>query len=60
MREIQGIALPSGVCKSLNEADMDTMISVAMGLEPLWENALGAEWKQKISPEKLKAIYKKI
>jgi 3-deoxy-alpha-D-manno-octulosonate 8-oxidase len=60
MREKQGIALPSGVCKSLNEADMDTMISVAMGLEPLWENALGAEWKQKISPEKLKAIYKKI
>jgi 3-deoxy-alpha-D-manno-octulosonate 8-oxidase len=39
---------------------MDKMISVALGMAPLWENALGENWQSIISPEKLKAIYRKI
>lgn len=54
------IVLPKGVCSNLTSSEMDTMISVALGMAPLWENALGENWQSIISPEKLKAIYRKI
>ncbi|MGB3145734.1 MAG: iron-containing alcohol dehydrogenase family protein [Maribacter sp.] len=54
------IELPTGICKDLTDEQMNTMISVALGMEPLWENALGKNWKSKISPKKLKSIYQKI
>ncbi|MEP2237065.1 MAG: iron-containing alcohol dehydrogenase family protein [Maribacter sp.] len=54
------IKLPKGICANLSNSDMDTMITVALGMAPLWENALGEDWKSVITPEKLKAIYKKI
>lgn len=60
MLEKHQIVLPKKICSKLTTAEMDTMISVAMGMEPLWENALGEEWKSIITPEKLKAIYQKI
>jgi 3-deoxy-alpha-D-manno-octulosonate 8-oxidase len=60
MREIHGIHLPYGICSKLGDDDLDNMISVALSLEPLWENALGPAWKQQVSVEKLKEIYRKI
>jgi 3-deoxy-alpha-D-manno-octulosonate 8-oxidase len=36
------------------------MINVSLGMKPLWENALGADWEQKISREKLRALYEKL
>lgn len=60
MLEKHQIEMPTGVCSSLSESEMSTMISVAMGMEPLWENALGEEWKSIVTVEKLKSIYKKI
>lgn len=55
-----GIQLPSGVCKDLSEADFETMICVSLGMEPLWENALGKDWQKIITPKKLRSIYNKI
>lgn len=60
MKEKQGIELPSGICANLTAHDYDTMISVAMSMCPLWENALGAHWRDIITPEKLQSIYEKI
>ncbi|VAW10397.1 3-deoxy-manno-octulosonate cytidylyltransferase [hydrothermal vent metagenome] len=60
MKERQGIELPNGICANLTESDFDTMISIAMGMEPLWENALGKNWRDSITPEKLRSIYEKI
>ena len=54
------IELPKGVTKSLNDDDFELMIGIAMGMEPLWENALGKEWRNCITPDRLKAIYQKI
>ena len=54
------IVLPTGICKDLSEEDMNTMISVSMSMEPLWENALGPAWKTKISCDQLREIYRKI
>jgi 3-deoxy-alpha-D-manno-octulosonate 8-oxidase len=36
------------------------MSGVTLGLEPLWENALGKDWKNKINRQVLKEIYQKI
>ena len=60
MREMHGVHLPYGICSKLGDDDLDNMISVALSLEPLWENALGPAWKQQVSVEKLKEIYRKI
>ncbi|MCL5128054.1 MULTISPECIES: iron-containing alcohol dehydrogenase family protein [unclassified Algibacter] len=60
MKEKHGIELPTGVCDKLTDEQFDIMIGVALSLEPLWENAVGKNWKDTITPEKLKGIYKKI
>jgi 3-deoxy-alpha-D-manno-octulosonate 8-oxidase len=36
------------------------MVQVALFLEPLWENALGSNWRQKITPQKIKDLYLKL
>ena len=54
------IELPKGVCANLSESEFSTMISVALSMHPLWENALGKDWRTKISAEKLRSIYQKI
>ncbi|WP_289644750.1 iron-containing alcohol dehydrogenase family protein [Maribacter aestuarii] len=54
------IVLPQGICGNLSEADLDQMVNVALGMEPLWENALGENWKSIITDDKLKSIYMKI
>jgi len=60
MRQKHQIELPTGICEGLTEDDFNTMVCVAMKMEPLWENALGKNWKETITPEKLKSIYRKI
>ncbi|MDX1314647.1 MAG: iron-containing alcohol dehydrogenase family protein [Eudoraea sp.] len=54
------IILPSGLCAELSEKELDRIVEIALGMVPLWENALGADWKSKISPDHLKNIYRKI
>ncbi|MBM1107840.1 iron-containing alcohol dehydrogenase [Aurantibacter crassamenti] len=60
MKQKHQIELPTGICKDLTEDDFDTLCSVALKMEPLWENAIGKNWKETITPEKLKSIYRKI
>ncbi|WP_240673190.1 iron-containing alcohol dehydrogenase family protein [Aequorivita ciconiae] len=54
------VQIPQGVCKDLTEEQMDVMIDVAMGMIPLWENALGDEWEKTITREKLRNLYRKM
>ncbi|WP_343486709.1 iron-containing alcohol dehydrogenase family protein [Allomuricauda sp. d1] len=60
MLEKQEIDLPKEICKELSGHDFETMASIALSMEPLWENAIGKDWKEKISTEQLISIYKKI
>jgi 3-deoxy-alpha-D-manno-octulosonate 8-oxidase len=60
MLEKHNINMPVGICKDLSEKDFDTMIDVALGLEPLWENAIGKNWKKTITRKKLKELYSKM
>lgn len=60
MVEKHQIEIPQGICKNLSEDQLDTMINVALGMVPLWENALGNDWKKTITPEKLRELYLKM
>lgn len=60
MVEKHGVEIPQGICKNLSEEQMDTMITVALGMVPLWENALGNDWESMITHEKLKGLYLKM
>lgn len=57
MVEKHGVEIPQGICKNLSEEQMDTMITVALGMVPLWENALGSNWEAIITPDKLRGLY---
>lgn len=60
MMDRQGISLPTGICADLTASEQEDMIRVAMSMTPLWENALGKNWREEICPEKLMEIYSKI
>lgn len=52
-----GFDIPKGICADLSEDQFDTMINVALGLKPLWENALGKDWEKIMTREKLRDLY---
>jgi 3-deoxy-alpha-D-manno-octulosonate 8-oxidase len=60
MKKKHNILLPQGICSNLSDEDFDIMIGVALGLEPLWDNALGNNWKKIITPKKLRELYQKM
>ncbi len=51
------IDIPKGICKDLNDEQFNIMIDVALGLVPLWENALGKDWQKTITREKLRSLF---
>ncbi|TXD84978.1 iron-containing alcohol dehydrogenase [Subsaximicrobium wynnwilliamsii] len=60
MKQKHNIVLPKGICADLSDEQFDVMIKVALSLEPLWENAIGKNWKNVITYDKLKALYQKM
>jgi len=54
------VDIPTGICADLTDQQMETMINVALSLEPLWENALGKDWKTIMTREKLRTMYSKM
>ena len=51
------ITIPKGICKDLTDEQFNIMINVALSLEPLWENAIGKDWKKIMTKEKLRSMY---
>ena len=60
MLKKHNVTLPKGICAGLTEEQMDTMVRVALSLDPLWENALGSDWKAKMNPEKCRKLYSRM
>lgn len=55
-----GIDIPVGVTKGLTDEQFDTMINVSLGMAPLWENALGKNWQDQMTRERLRALYERL
>lgn len=60
MKSKHNIQLPQNLCANLTDGEFDTMIKVALSLQPLWENAIGKNWKKEITPERLRELYQKM
>ena len=60
MVEKNGVEIPQGICANLADEDFDKMMDVSLGMKPLWENALGADWEQIMTREKLRELYEKL
>lgn len=60
MKAKYNITLPQGLCANLTDKQFDIMIDVSLSLEPLWENAVGKDWKTKITRFRLKELYSKM
>lgn len=60
MVEKNSIEIPTGICSDLTDAQFDQMIDVSLGMKPLWENALGKDWEQVMTRNRLRALYEKL
>lgn len=60
MLDINQIKLPRGVTADLSEKDLDIMVDVAYQLDPLWENALGSNWKTRMPRERVRELYRQM
>lgn len=60
MMEKNGIELPRNVVAGIESDKLDKMIDVALVLEPLWENALGADWKRIMTRERISKLYQRM
>ncbi len=60
MMEKHGIRLPRHLIEKVDEGGLETMIDVALVLEPLWENALGKDWKQIMTRDKIRQLYQRM
>jgi 3-deoxy-alpha-D-manno-octulosonate 8-oxidase len=57
MVEKNNIDIPQNICANLSDEDFDKMINVSLGMKPLWENALGKNWEEQMTRERLRALY---
>jgi 3-deoxy-alpha-D-manno-octulosonate 8-oxidase len=57
MVQKNNIDIPQNICANLSDEDFDKMINVSLGMKPLWENALGADWEKQMTRERLRGLY---
>jgi len=60
MMEKHRIDLPRNITAKLSEEEMNRMIDVALILEPLWENALGKDWKKIMTRDRIEKLYRRM
>jgi 3-deoxy-alpha-D-manno-octulosonate 8-oxidase len=60
MVEKNKVEIPQHITDGLNDSHFDKMIDVAIGLKPLWENALGKDWEKIMTRGKLRELYEKL
>ena len=60
MMEKHRIVLSRNGLANVTPEEVERMVDVALTLDPLWENALGADWKQKMPRGKIRALYENI
>lgn len=57
MLEKHNIELPKNVCKGLSEESMDRMIDMTLRMEKPLTNALGVDWKNIMTRDKIRSLY---
>ncbi|EMY76295.1 alcohol dehydrogenase, iron-dependent [Leptospira weilii serovar Ranarum str. ICFT] len=60
MLKIHKIQLPTNVCSSLDKPAMERMVNMTLKMERPLTNALGDNWKDKMTPEKIVSLYERM
>ncbi len=60
MQAIQGVEIPANITAGCTEEQFDQMVEVSWALEHMWNNAFGADWRNKISKEEIKDLFKRM
>lgn len=55
-----GVELPRNLTANLIAQQFDTMVNVALGLAPLWENCFGKDWQQIMTYDRAMELYKRM
>jgi len=55
-----GISLPKDLVKDIDEESLNKMVSITLSLVPLWENCLGPDWKNIMTKDKVKDLFRKM
>lgn len=60
MVQEHNIDIPKGLCRDLPDEAIETMIDISFGLVPLWENALGDNWDQVMTRDRLRKLFREM
>lgn len=60
MMDKTGVDIPRAVTQSCSDEQLETMTTVALGLDPLWENCLGKDWKSIMTRDKVKSLFRRM
>lgn len=60
MMEKHNIVLPRNLTKGLDDEALQTMVKVALGLAPLWENCFGPDWEKIMTPERAMGLFRRM
>ncbi len=55
-----GFEIPKQVTKDCTDEEFEKMIDISLVLVPLWENALGKDWQNTITRDRLKELFKRM
>lgn len=57
MVEINQVDIPKNLAKNWTEAQVEKMTDVTLALHHMWNHALGPDWKNSITRDKIKGLY---
>ncbi len=60
MMEKHSITLPKNLTSDLTDRQMETMVTVALGLAPLWENCFGSDWQNIMTPDRALELFRQM
>ena len=54
------VVLPQGLSKNWTDEEITAMAHVAYNLSHMWNHAIGADWKEKVTIDTIKELYKRM
>lgn len=55
-----GVTLPKGLSANWTDEEIEKMIDVTLALEHMWNHAVGKDWKEKVSRQQIKELFKRM
>jgi 3-deoxy-alpha-D-manno-octulosonate 8-oxidase len=60
MLQQHGVSLPQGLSKAWTEDEITAMAQVAYNLPHMWNHAIGTDWKEKITLDTIKDLFRRL